>query len=374
MRSTYKIATLSLLILTASISVAGAQDLVHWAPNLEAAKQMASKQNKLVLVHFWGDNCPPCRALEANVFTDAEFASSVDRNYVPVKINAQRMPATARQFGVDRWPQDVIITPSGQRVFQTVSPSQIGQYTSMLTQISAKVKTRKQELAANAPPANVGPTANTPGNATQSRFSSPRTTLASNQQQPNAPAFNQQPQPAVNNTPVIPNGIRSNDPIVRAQVASAPVANTGNRFSAQPVIGPAAPVTQSSTPIAKALPPNVALEGFCCVTLAEKTAWTQGDARWGAVHLGKVYLFATEADQKTFLSDPNKYSPVLSGNDPVAFAQSGKLVAGNRRHGLAYLGSLYLFSSQASLEQFIAEPTKYHAVVAQAMQQVNSVR
>ncbi|PHS04830.1 MAG: hypothetical protein COA78_16035 [Blastopirellula sp.] len=416
MRSTFKIATLSLLLISASFSVAKAEDLVRWAPNLEAAKQLASKQNKLVLIHFYGDNCPPCRALEANVFPNAQFAASVDRNYVPVKINAQRLPATARQFKVDRWPQDVIITPSGQLVFQKVSPQDIGVYTSMLSQISAKVNARTQELAANAaPPATPRPNAVAEGNAGTSRFSAPPTNVASNRQQPYAPAYNQQPQPPVNKAPVLTASNRLDDPIGRAQatlVTPNTVANSGSRFSAPPSTPPVTPASrfasppagvpvsspatapsvarnqppiqqqplaastarQPSAPVAKSLPPNVALEGFCCVTLAEKTAWQEGDARWGAVHLGKVYLFATQANQKTFLADPNKYSPVLSGNDPVAFAQSGKLVEGNRNHGLAYQGSLYLFSSQQSLEQFIAEPMRYHAVVTQAMQQVNQKR
>ena len=56
----------SVLLLTSSTVVG--QDAVPWARSLEEAQQIAGQRGLLVLVDFYGDNCPPCRALDANVF------------------------------------------------------------------------------------------------------------------------------------------------------------------------------------------------------------------------------------------------------------------------------------------------------------------
>ena len=68
-----------------------------------------------------------------------------------------------------------------------------------------------------------------------------------------------------------------------------------------------------------------------------------------------------------FLATPDRFSPVLSGNDPVAYIDQGRLVDGDRTHGLTYNGVLYLFASEQNLEAFWASPQRYAAQVQQAM-------
>jgi protein disulfide-isomerase len=101
------------------------------------------------------------------------------------------------------------------------------------------------------------------------------------------------------------------------------------------------------------------LEGFCPVSLAQKETWERGDPRWGAVHRGRTYLFASASHQQQFLADPDRYSPVLSGYDTTRFVDYGEPVEGKRRHGMWFRGKMYLFAEEGSLERFQRSPEYY---------------
>jgi thiol-disulfide isomerase/thioredoxin/YHS domain-containing protein len=130
------------------------------------------------------------------------------------------------------------------------------------------------------------------------------------------------------------------------------------------------PTAAASRPPAK----PTGLEGFCPVTLVERSrtapqdprCWIPGDARWGAVHRGMTYLFAGPEEQKRFLADPDRYSPVLSGNDPVLAFDRGQLQMGRREYGTFYDNRIYLFVSNETLEKFRQNARRYAEEVHQA--------
>jgi len=115
--------------------------------------------------------------------------------------------------------------------------------------------------------------------------------------------------------------------------------------------------------------PPLALDGYCAVTLVEKVSWKKGDVRWGGIHRGRTYLFGSEAEQKAFLANPERYTPALSGIDPVAFFDRGQSVDGIRQYGVYYRDHFYLFSSEQSLQTFWGNPQDYASRVRQAMLQ-----
>ena len=131
------------------------------------------------------------------------------------------------------------------------------------------------------------------------------------------------------------------------------------------------PGRQASTSRPQSSPsgPQMGLDGYCPVSLVEQHTWATGDRRWGARHRGRVYLFSNEASQQRFFSNPDAYSPVLSGFDPVRYGERGQLVEGRRQHGLIFGNQYYLFADEASLEQFRSNPQRYVAIAQQAMRQ-----
>ena len=104
------------------------------------------------------------------------------------------------------------------------------------------------------------------------------------------------------------------------------------------------------------------------------TSGLSGDKRWGARHRGSVYLFQSAAAQQQFLADPDRYSPILAGYDPVAFVDQQQYVTGSRRHGIRFQDTIVLFSSEEALQKFSSNPDRYLANVQQAMQSARMYR
>ena len=147
-----------------------------------------------------------------------------------------------------------------------------------------------------------------------------------------------------------------------------PGMKVGQEPWAPPIASPAA---VSAPPDASAyeLPagsPALAMDGFCPVTLAEQEVWAQGDVNFGARHQGRTYLFAGPEQQQRFLAAPDRYAPAMSGCDVVMTVEQGQMVPGRRQHGVWHAGQVFLFSSEASLARFSANPQHYIAQLDRA--------
>ncbi len=144
-------------------------------------------------------------------------------------------------------------------------------------------------------------------------------------------------------------------PYTGAPIAGSPSGTlTGVTASA-----PAATQAASTTP-------PVGLDGYCPVTLADQKRWQVGDRRYGVIHRGRTYLFAGPVEQQKFLSNPDHYSPAISGQDVVMALDQGQPVDGQRQFGVQYQGRTYLFASDASRCAFSQNPKRYAAEVLQA--------
>ena len=102
------------------------------------------------------------------------------------------------------------------------------------------------------------------------------------------------------------------------------------------------------------------------VRLVEQRKWTYGDRRWGAIHMGRTYLFSGVEEQQKFLANPNAYAPALSGNDVVAHFDEGKSIPGQRKYGIFFNQRAYLFASQEARDKFTQNADRYAAEVRQA--------
>lgn len=152
-------------------------------------------------------------------------------------------------------------------------------------------------------------------------------------------------------------------PLVDAAIAGPAIAST---------IAP--PALAAVRAIPQPLPPNsppVAFDGCCPVTLSTINEWKPGNTAFGAIHRGRTYLFAGEGQRQQFLANPDAYSPVFAGFDPVLLLEKQQTVPGTRKHGFKYGGAFYLFSSKETMAKFEASPQTYAAGVRQAMARVD---
>lgn len=370
-------------------TVVSAQQGVRWEEtSVEGAKRRAAQTGRLILIHFWAPSCAPCLNMERNVFSLPEVAGAIEANYVPVKINADHFPHTCQQFGITALPTDLILTAGGQplRRFQGEAPPDV--YVGRLNEIAASVGRRPIPACAqrpNVPPgAAAGPAASATTNPTPS-YQAPNWGGYVNNRPEGGPGPGQSAElaqaiPQYGQQPVAPQYGR--------QTVAQEIPSPGDRDNRQPSGPPAesrqgippdglpasppdslSPALGQSAPapqVAEGNPP-LGLEGFCPVELTEKRRWVLGNRQWGAIHRGRTYLFAGPEEQRRFLDDPDRYAPVISGDDVVLSLERGQSVTGRRQHGVFFRGHVYLFSDEASLGTFAKNPTRYAEQVLQTM-------
>ncbi|QDT68005.1 Thioredoxin [Planctomycetes bacterium MalM25] len=364
----------ALLALAAMANAAAAQsEGVAWRTDFDAARGEATQAGKLLLVHFWTESCGPCRVLEKRVFSQPQVAMGIATDYVPVKINANEAPELAKAFGVTRVPTDVVVAADGKPIKAFISPSTPMEYVGTVRQLAATYRSQSGGVfsaVSQAAPAPNGlqPPASPQSNDRYAQFASAPTPPAYVPQGvspavtpvsvPTAPAAteNRYAAPAPAATPAPPAPATSN-PYAAASVAPvtpAPVTP----------IAPAAPAPSSQA--ASQLPPGsppLGFEGFCPVTMKNEWRWAKGDARFGAIHEGRTYLFSSAEAQKAFLATPDAFSPVLAGADPVAAVDQQRSLPGVREHAVEYQGRFYLFANEQTLERFWSNPDGYAAGV-----------
>ena len=377
-----------------------AEEKIVWQTDIAKALKQAKDEKKLVLVHFYGDACAPCRVVEEKVFPDPRVVRAMMRNYVPVKINVDKEDKIASRYGVREMPIDIFLTPGkGQEVYRMVTKDSAVDYATMLDQYAIQTGIGSARQAAlqerearyispenyqggQQPPAQTQYVQN--GYAAQSepggnRYSQNPADLQSHVagmpreavQTVYGGADAGSPQPQVG-----PYGSQSPAPVVQPEMVQGYGPEAGQRTSFQDPgdITGRQPIRNHFIPL-KDIPP-IGMEGFCPVSVAppgpnQEGVWKKGDPRFGAVHRGRTYLFASAAEQTKFLADPDAYSPILSGADPVIFAETGKLVEGRRSFGMAVprdgRNEMYFFATQENLLRFEKNPQQFAIIAHQAM-------
>lgn len=433
-----------------------------WASDIQQAAEAAARDNRLLLLHFYNDQCPPCERVEQQVFSQPAVAEAIGRNFVPVKIHAGQQRDLATRYQVRQWPTDIVCTPSGLEIYRTVSPQSAEAYVGFCNQVAQQAgvgasrnwqasmaqvgqatlnqPAQQAQNFANRMSQKAGNFLANASGAVQSHAAQAQTAVQSTadraqtqtQQVTNqASQFVQRGQAAAQQAQ---QQVQAGAEQVGQQWnnATSQAANAAQQFQAtaeqtaqnlrsqwvppggadvapvqqelpqtslyqpQPDIGPiagpttnpwvgpqqqAAPAQENpfaQAPIAAAparetqlVPasqaPPLALEGHCPVTLLEQKQWKIGDAQFGAIHRGRTYLFVSATEQQRFLANPDQYSPVLSGYDPVRFAEGGQIVEGKRSFGITYQKQIYLFADEQSLQRFAQSPRAYATTAHQAM-------
>lgn len=470
------------LILALGVGQAHSEELIHWHTNITTARQLSQQYKVPMLVHFYGDQCLPCDSLEKNVFTRPEVASTMQRYFVPVKINATTDRKTAAEFGVHSWPTDVFLGPDGKALSQGVCTQNPNAYLQNLQNIALMNRDRNAMLAgASKPPtAETGPNSPygrtatnnlqqsapgrdaapnpysnpssgaspyataTPGGLasanTQSTMPSPtwqgqsahgqaqsglvaagpvsnsstmtlpppQSAYAQDNKQSNIPPTVQwQTSPPVSSspfsqnsalahnspqlplaptlpnasmpTPTLPNGSASNPPVQVAHSSEKTFSNPyfptpGATAAHSPTVSPStgtpagqlpghlvstdSSIVRSESKVQKNTSEKTAvpaLDGYCPVTLMQSQTWVRGLEKFAIRHRGKVYLLSSEAAANEFMASPDSFTPVLSGHDPLVFLREGRLVEGAIYDGvLRQKDLLFIFSSNENKEYFFA--------------------
>jgi protein disulfide-isomerase len=114
---------------------------------------------------------------------------------------------------------------------------------------------------------------------------------------------------------------------------------------------------------------ELAMQGFCPVTVVREDKWVEGKPEFGVIHLGKLYLFTNQEAMQTFLSDPIPYTPVLNEIDAVVFFEERRIVPGKREWGLKdpIYGRMFFFADEASMNHFYNQYERYTKAAIEVM-------
>jgi len=418
----------------------GAEREISWTEDYEGAMQRAASANSIVLLHFYGDNCPPCKLLEKKTFHDPALVSSMNEHLVAVKINANRRDDLAHKYKVTRWPTDVYLFSNGDELYRGISNADPAVYCKTIERVAlrhrdwsvernaiAKSREKRQDkaLAARTPQRQTQP-ASYAGN-TGHPVKSQATSWANAYNPPNSPAFAQSSassatipanvrvieNPYITQQPLIvpprpdypnPNNL---PPIVRIeqtppspfstpqtpQTVAAPQTSVPNVAAPQttvPNVASKSVVAQPISTLRVSNPPStpatntilqndltsplrvyaetVGMEGYCPVTLIESLGkpdsigWVRGLQSCAVRHRGRIYYCATERARQLLLSDPDRYTPALSGFDIVHFCKNAKLKDGKCEFGCIQedTNRIFLFECKANYDEF-TQDSKYYA-------------
>jgi YHS domain-containing protein len=104
---------------------------------------------------------------------------------------------------------------------------------------------------------------------------------------------------------------------------------------------------------------QLALEGFCAVTLRDRQQWQPGDAALALQFDGRQYWFAGRRELEIFAAAPMVYAPVLGGDCIVSFAETSERIPGRPEFGVTFGGRVYFFATAARRDEFMAAPARF---------------
>lgn len=383
----------------ALIAFSSAQAEITWQDNLRTAHSKAQTEGKHLLLHFYSDNCTWCERLEKGSFQNPVVASTIDQGYVAVKIHANTSPKLAQMFKVSKFPTDVIVDVQGKTLSHSVSPQDPNLYVAMLTKSmpSATSAAPQQDAIVEATP-KAAPA--TPGGAPnyatmaapQSAPTAAKTQVAASPapptEVPSATASFTLPTDRKVNAGLTSTSL--NDGLALempsqltepANAASNTVANAAAAAQAkidavslgfppeQAKAKVSAPAPAAAAPVATSEDTELAMQGFCAVTVINEDRWVEGSPEFGVIHLGKLYLFTNQANMEKFLADPVPFTPVLNEIDVVRFFEEKKIVPGKREWGLKdpIHNRMFFFADEAAMNHFYNEYERYTDAAIEVM-------
>ncbi len=398
------------LLATLAFSCVAASDAnadIDWETNLRSAHAQAQAEGKLLLLHFYSDNCTWCDKLEEGSFKAPQVGFAISKNFVPVKIHANSSPKLAAMFKVNKFPTDVIVTTEGKTLSHTVSPQNPDRYVTMLSSTLPALAdanptadpmavVASQVTAPGAQPAptydnavassqHMPPYAALPygtvpetsapdltlpdlkpdgalsGGASPqfaaARTESPRLEYPGNIA-PQVPESAHVSAPEVT-LPTLEAPATSEIPVASKTLNASPTAEGATVSAEIPTVGEVASVEQ----------PELAMQGFCPVTVITEDKWVEGKPEFGVIHLGKLYLFTSEQHMTTFLADPVPYTPVLNEIDVVRFFEERTIVPGKREWGLKdpIHNRMFFFADEDAMNHFYNEYERYTDAAIEVM-------
>jgi YHS domain-containing protein len=278
--------------------------------------------------------------MEKEVLFTPQALKLLEAGFVAVKVDLPKNPKLQARFGIDSMPTDLILAPDGKVLAKTEGYEEIARagdrdrkrYLANLSRINSQYaasgkRHESSDVAAGNKNGNGKGDSQTPVKKDRVLASAaPSTSSTKDKLVPP------------------PNKI---DPPVGSQAIQSPAAAEVN--DVPEVIEP----EEISEEV------QIAMDGYCPVTLRTTRSWKTGNKDISLEYEGQIYYFTSADKRDEFRSHPGRYAPRLLGCDPVTLADNDVAIRGSTQYGAFYDGALFLFESADSRAKFRKTPTRY---------------
>jgi thioredoxin-related protein len=84
----------------------------------QEAVRAAQRENKPLYLYFYSDSCGYCKMMDKEVLGDKEIGNLLKRDFVYVRINAEKTEDIAKLYGVRGFPSSWFLESSGARIVE----------------------------------------------------------------------------------------------------------------------------------------------------------------------------------------------------------------------------------------------------------------
>ena len=90
-------------------------DAIQWH-SYKDGMERGKFEKKKIFLHFYADWCVYCKKMQQSTFVDPEVIETLNQDYIPIRVNTDLDPDTARHYGVSPIPDTWFIHPGGEPI------------------------------------------------------------------------------------------------------------------------------------------------------------------------------------------------------------------------------------------------------------------
>jgi len=352
-----------------------AEQGIRWETDFKTAMETAQETDRFVLIHFYGDQCPPCRVMEKEVFSQQAVADALVPHFVPLKINTEQNPKAVKNLNITSIPMDLVVTPQREIIYRRKGGCSAAQYVNELLSFLQELQTEQEAVTSDAERLQIAQVQHKP----QPPQNQPIV------QAEMKPLGLQVPQAQTAHVQTALHETNQNAPelfvpatgIVQKEddfsLPNLPLTIHTENTSEMVLMDYAAPAATTDALTGLSIPHIHAanepenpdyespymLDGFCPVELQNHERWTAGKTEFSLHYRDRFFLFSSKEAMLAFSKNSHFYTPVAMGEDIVQMLQGGQRVKGKRHYGAWYQGRIYLFTTQENYNIFAQRPSYF---------------
>jgi len=337
-----------------------------WGTDPEKALQTATQTGRPVFMQFSASWCGICKRMEKSTLADPDVAARISRNYVPVRVDADRHSDLVKDLEIKGLPAILIVSPDLEILhrisgFQTVD--------AMLTELDAADRAAGRSRPATSPRVSRTAPAKDAADGQDDRAaerpdsrrlparSASRTRTETEIQ--NAPA---QRTPTVSRTTA--------QPKTKATSAARSVEELPDDFlqmvqeesrrkqaadeEAPDIAAPPKPRSPAAQP--RTSPRKPAFDGVSLVSAVDDRLIEPGSGKFQTTFHGQTLYFTSDRQRQAFEDDPEHYWPALDGCCPLTLLRTDRRQPGRLEHAAVFRGQVWLFATEEDMQEFIGSP------------------